>query len=309
MNININGIVERDMDLLFLRLLSRDDSFLLKMLLNEIGYQDKKLIVLDIQNSVHSIANDKDGESDIEVILQDDNGNKIALLIEDKINAQAQKGQEKRYHERGEEGKTKGKYDETHVFIIAPKDYLKANAEAKKYEHKISYENVLENADDAFDKTLIQQAICKTRGPADPDEQVTLFWNRLYSYVEENYQDLSFKIHGKPGTLRNSQKGQWITMNRIRDKRYNMEIKSDRGFVDLEITGYGDMFNKFYNDNKELIDKERLCLRPTGRSLSVRKYIECIDFSKPFEEEEEKVKAAFDAAMELQGLIGRIDLR
>ena len=78
---------ERDMDILFLRYMSQEDSFLLKMFLDEIGYLDKKASVVDLQNSVHSIANDKDGESDIEVILQDENGHKFALLIEDKINA------------------------------------------------------------------------------------------------------------------------------------------------------------------------------------------------------------------------------
>ena len=49
--------------------------------------------------------------------------------------------------------------------------------------------------------------------------------------------------------------------------------------------------------------------RLASKSLAIRRYIERIDFSKPFEEQEVALKIAFDAAKDLQDLIKVLKIR
>ena len=72
--------------------------------------------------SVDLSKSDNDGESDITVILQNQN-TKIGLLIEDKINAIAMPEQCNRYSICGKKGIKNGDYKAFYVFIVAPEKY------------------------------------------------------------------------------------------------------------------------------------------------------------------------------------------
>ena len=56
-------------------------------------------------------------------------------------------------------------------------------------------------------------------------------------------------------------------------------------------------------DNQELLDSRRLYLRMASKSLAIRKYIDCIDFTKGFDEQIPLVENAFIKAKELQDLV------
>ena len=106
---------------------------------------------------------------------------------------------------------------------------------------------------------------------------------------------------------RSAAPGQWITINC--NNQFRLQIKSDRGYVDLEINGYADKIKEFFQDNRDLIDEKKLYVRLASKSLAIRRYFECIDFSKPFEEQEVALKIAFDAAKDLQDLIKVLKIR
>ena len=91
-------------------------------------------------------------------------------------------------------------------------------------------------------------------------------------------------------------------------KPYGIQIKSDRGYVDLEIGNYGDKFAQFSSDNKDLIDEKHLYIRMASKSLAIRKYIRTIDFTQPFNSQIPALKEAFDAAKELQDLIPKLKI-
>lgn len=307
MNISFETISERDMDLLIMRRFSYKNDPIQNLFLKEIGYENKGLSVVDVAHSVSTI----DGESDIEIILEDNDHRKYALLIEDKINAVAMENQAGRYLIRGQKAVDRGQYDEFHVFIIAPEQYLKGNTEAQKYPHKISYESIkktFNEATDSFDIAVINQAldISKRGYVTIYDKIVTDFWDRIYDFVDENYPN-TFRLHGEKGLARSAAKGQWITISC--NNQFRLQIKSDRGYVDLEIMGYADKIKEFYQDNKNIIDAKKLYIRLASKSLAIRRYIDCIDFSKPFEEEESALKRAFDAAKDLQDLIKVLRIR
>ncbi len=303
MEIKFESITERDMDLLLMRKLS-DKSFLKDIFLDKINLRSIEFSVLNIKHSVST----EDGESDIEVLLTDGNKKKIALLIEDKINAPAMEDQADRYIIRGDKGKARGDYEEYHVFIVAPEKYLKNNTEAKKYPNKISYESIKEYLKDPFEIAVINCAlnISKHGYVTLYNKTVTDFWDRLYDFVEENYPG-QFKIHGKKGLEKSGTPSQWITISC--NNQFGIQIKSDRGYADLEIRNYADKFQQFCKDNQQLIDEKKLHIRTATKALAVRYYVDCIDFTKEFETQEAALRTAFDAAKELQDLIKVIKVR
>ena len=81
------------MDLFFMRKFSIENDPIRNLFLKEIGYENKGLSVVDVAHSVST----EDGESDIEIIMQDNEQRKYAVLIEDNINAIAMKNQAGRY--------------------------------------------------------------------------------------------------------------------------------------------------------------------------------------------------------------------
>ena len=119
--------------------------------------------------SVYSSKTDVSlGESDMTVVIEC-NGEKIGLLIEDKIDAIAMPEQATRYNKRGQKGIERGDYARFFVFIIAPSKYLSQNAEAQKYPNKVEYETIVsyfESINDArtpFKIQQIKQAIDKQK--------------------------------------------------------------------------------------------------------------------------------------------------
>ncbi len=307
MTIQFEGIYERDMDLLFMQKIASDKEFVRKFFLESAqpaakGYDKTSF---SIEKVAHSVVTE-DGESDIEAVLSIGD-KRIAVLIEDKIDAIAMPEQASRYSIRGQKAVDRGDYDEFFVFIIAPRDYLNSNTEAKKYAHRIAYEDILESTRDVFEKEVIRHALSDANTVRLPrNAVVTKFWDRLYDFVDDNYRDV-FNLHGYRGLERSGIAGQWISMTCA--KPYSIQIKSDRGYVDLEINGYADRFSQFSNDNKDLIDERRLYVRAATKSLAIRKYIEKIDFTEPFETQEPALYIAFDAAKELQDLIPKLKIR
>lgn len=303
MKINFESATERDMDLLFMQKFACDRKFL-NIFLKEIGYDEADVSIDTISHSVST----EDGESDIVVTFVDKCGRKIALLIEDKINAPAMDNQALRYGRRGDKAKKRGEYDEYHIFIVAPQKYLSGNTEAQNYPHKISYEEIQKGLTEPYDTALLAKAldVSKHGYVTIYNKQVTDFWDKIYDFAEMYYPGI-FKIQGKKGLTRSGDPGQWITISC--NNQFGLQIKSDRGYVDLEIRGYADKFEQFSKDNKDLIEANRLYVRTASKSLAIRRYVECIDFTQPFDTQVEALRIAFDAAEELQGLIKDIKVR
>lgn len=306
MKIQFAGIYERDMDLLFMRKIATDNSFVHEFFLNNEAFLKKgyDTSIFSVESVSHSVRTE-DGESDIEVVLSI-GGKKIALLIEDKIDAIAMPEQAARYNKRGDKAVSRGDYDDYCVFIIAPKDYIKSNAGAKNYPGKITYESIQEKLKDEFEKAVMRQALSDSNIVRLPrDTKVTEFWDQLYDFLNEEYPEV-FQVHGHKGLERSGAAGQWISISCA--KPYSIQIKSDRGYVDLEIGGYADRFSQFSEKNKELIDRKQLYIRAASKSLAIRKYIDKIDFTEEFEDQKSALIKAFDATKELQDLIPKLKL-
>lgn len=193
MKYDFGTVSERDMDMLFLNAFATDKGFL------ELFIKNAKLPKGDYTVSeVYLSKADKDGESDITVIIES-SGKKFGLLIEDKIDAIAMPQQPERYIKRGENGKKNKDYDEFYSFIVCPEKYLKNNDAAKKYPNKVKYEEIRDYFSKKSDPAHvvffqeISQAIDKAKRPpkVEINANANRFFRKYKDYQEEHYPELN----------------------------------------------------------------------------------------------------------------------
>jgi len=295
----IEKVFERDIDLYIINKLLNDNNFK-NIFLNKINKVD-----YTVKECIHSYF-DNDGESDITVILEKDN-KKIAILIEDKIDAIAMPEQRNRYYLRGEKGIKENKYNEYFVFIIAPKDYLNSNSEAQKYEYRISYEEILQfiGVEDIYGKILLKTALEeKKKGySVIEDKKVTLFWQYYYDYVEKYYPKLNIKRYEGPRGA-----NAWWPGFSTPVKNIKIDHKSNRGDIDLKFEGVGEYFSEISEILKNKLDDDMSIVK-TGKSMSIRIKVPIVKFNEDFNDYKSEIKLCLDAVERLQNLLLRIDYR
>ena len=289
MEFSIEKVSERDIDLYIINKFINDSKFK-ELFLKKINCKNYQVC-----KCLHSLS-DENGESDITIILENDN-RKIGLLIEDKINAIAMTEQYKRYVLRAEKQKHEGLFDDYYIFIIAPKSYIDSNTEAKKYDNKISYEEILDYiSGDVYGESLIKKAIEEKKKGYEVIENkaVTLFWEKYYDLVENKFSDLKLnRIKGPRGSNAN-----WPIFS-TQIKKIKIFHKADRGYVDLTFRSVSQYYSEVYDIVKNVL-KENMKLEQTEKSLAIRIDVPEIDFKKGFEEQEENVIKCLEEVRELQ---------
>lgn len=298
MKIEMEKVFERDIDLLIINKFYSDKKI--------VEYFNSKVGIKDyfVTAAQHSIM-DENGESDITIIL--DNGiDKIAYLIEDKIDAIAMPNQRARYDIRGIKGIENNLYNKFYVFIIAPNDYLETNEESKKYENRISYEElIILFQNDLYAKTLLEQAIEeKKKGYIIiENENVTKFWNNYYDFISKKYVNLDInRVFGPRGS-----KASWPTFN-TPIKNNKIRHKSDRGYMDLEFPGLANKYYEFLELVKEIIDED-MSVHITGKSVSIRIRVPIIDFKQDFSNYNSEMIESMEAVIRLQKLLKKLNLK
>ena len=134
----LEAISERDIDMLLMEELESGSGFLEWFIGETTGWCSSGL---DLQGVWHSISNEH-GESDLTLVAGRPGGERIALLIENKLNAPPQPEQSARYQRRGELGKADGHWQEYATCLVAPKRYLGASVNAAGYFSTVSYEDM-----------------------------------------------------------------------------------------------------------------------------------------------------------------------
>ena len=298
MEFSIEKVCERDIDLYIINKFLNDSKFK-ELFLKKINCKNYQVC-----KCLHSFA-DENGESDITIILENDN-RKIGLLIEDKINAIAMQKQYERYILRAEKQKHKGLFDNYYIFIIAPKSYIDSNNEAQKYDNKISYEEILDYiSGDVYGESLIKKAIeGKKKGyEVVENKPVTLFWEKYYDMVENRFSDLELKTkRGAKGS-----KTDWPVFH-TPIKKIQITHESNKGLLELRFRNLSQYYYEVYNIVKNVL-KENMKLKRTGKSLAIRIDVPEIDFKKGFEEQEENVIKCLEEVKELQKFMRKIDYK
>lgn len=299
MEFRFNGISERDMDLLFLEefAINRDFLNLFLRKVQSIDFTSSVIISEEV-----SFVDTALGESDLTIVLEN-KGRRIALLIEDKINAIAQPRQYERYVERGRKGINENLYDAFYIFLIAPTDYIEGNDSAAKYPHKVTYEEcqALFAACDDLRSNLkyrqISEAIKQGHRPYTKivDGTSTLFWEHYVLYMQEHYPHIELKSKARE----KSKRGDWPTYKTCLDLNavyihHKMQMKGvTYSNIDLTFNRLGAHREELKALLKEMLGDRydsKFGIHRAGNSAVLRLVAaKCIDWQVPFEDQLEVV--------------------
>lgn len=294
---NYNNISERDMDMLFLQLLSSDIGFV-RVFLREAEIPSNSVSVASIELS----KTDPDlGESDITVILDVD-GKRIALLIEDKIDAIAMPEQPERYIKRAHKAVEHGDCEVSECYIVCPQKYYDYNEAARKYPHWISYETIRDYLDrnssplnQAFSQQ-ISQAIEKAKKPPKVtiNENANAFIRKYIEYQKTYYPHLDLRT--KPES-----NGYWAQYATALDNTY-LHHKIEEGRIDLTFNKAASKMTDLQQVADWLRDHNLRSVRAVAISKSgaLELSVPKLNMQKPFESSDiDDIQTCFDAISEL----------
>jgi PD-(D/E)XK nuclease superfamily len=131
-------IYERDVDVILAEEFYANSAFARWILKRSKSFTAASAEVIEVQISLA----DDNGESDLVVTLENEDNSRIALLIEDKIDAVFQNDQLGRYRLRGQNGVAQKKWSAFEVMLCAPASYIDKSPIAHEFDSTISYEEI-----------------------------------------------------------------------------------------------------------------------------------------------------------------------
>lgn len=299
------NISERDMDLLFMEAFATDPCFA-RLFLEQTSHSGKPFEVVHVEQSKMESGL---GETDITVICNID-GEKYALLIEDKIDAIAMPEQHDRYIKRGLKGIANNEYVGFDVFIVCPERYRDTNAEAMKYEHFVSYEKCREyfsRRTDALGMMWYQQ-ISQALETVKPEYKVTIdeiavdSFQKYAAYQKAYFPRLRLQNHADSKKVNG-----WWPAYKVGARGMYILHKTDRNCVDLTISGAAGKLDELAIVLKWLHDSghTNLILERTGKSAAFRIETPDIKMYRSFETWNlSDLDACFEVIQELSDLAG-----
>jgi hypothetical protein len=303
-------VAERDIDLLVLEELHVSPPFREWFLSQSVG------VGVDSFHFVgawHSISHISLGESDLVAIFGDVQQKKMALLVENKIDAPPQPEQAARYRLRGAEGITNGDWDQFCTCIIAPEKYLKRTADASGYDVQLSYEKIREwfrERDErdpraAYRLRMMDVAIDQSRRGYSPNPHaaVTKLWMDYYNIVRSEFPELQMN---KPGGVPAG--SDWIVL-KSPNVGPNRQIKHKlgMGYVDLQIGGAGSRAQEIAERNQVVLKGEFEVVE-TGGSASIRALVPVVDRFGDVSSQIDAVRLGLTAATRLAAISPALNL-
>jgi hypothetical protein len=231
---------ERDIDLLLAEEFAVSPAFA-AWFLTYTGFAAANARVVDVYVS----KSDNGGESDLVVVFEDAaDGSRFALLIEDKIDAPFQPDQEARYRLRGQAAVSRGEYIAYEVILCSPATYPMTQPKGAELDRLISYESIsefLKTHDDtprgAYRANFVATAASRNANTwvRTVDEATNAFWQRAYEMATREFPILEMKEPTfSKGNL-------WVGFRPsdmpTRPRQIYVQLKGDRGFIDLTFTG------------------------------------------------------------------------
>lgn len=298
-NCLFDTVAERDMDFMIMEEFSRSQEFA-DLFLDKIGKKGAEL--LEIQ---HSKRRKYVGESDI-VLTFAWNGMKHAILIEDKIDADAMPDQSGRYFKRGDWDVKDGHYDSYDVFIVAPEGYLRTNDEAILYPNRVSYEEIESymmnkgSKEYTFRLMMIDKALGRQRSGYQcvENKDMTAFWAGYLDIKDEMFSDLIItNADGKKGA-----NSHWVNFaSPIPNTQ--LRHKGKQGYIDLEFKGMADRQVELLNALQRVkIQGGDICgvvVTNAGKSAVLRLETPKLEFLGDFSAQEKDVRKCLEAVCKM----------
>lgn len=298
--ISIAGVSERDIDLLLLEEFQSSRAFRQWFAAQVLGKARRLGELISAQRSVTHSA----GEIDLEIVLSDESGREVRILIENKVNAGFQPQQAERYRKRGESYVSRKAGAEYHTVIIAPSRYFGDTASTKGFDKRITYEAVLDwfthahelGARRAYKTTLLKSAIEKGTLGYQPEEDkpVTNFWRAYWRFARDHAPELEMKEpKQKP-----SRAGFIHFFPRSLPRGIEIHHKFKKGRVDMQVKGFGNRLNELHRSLHRHL-RRNMTLKQAGKSGAIRVEVPALDPNRPFEEQLPQAQIGLRAAMDL----------
>jgi hypothetical protein len=309
---SLDSINERDLDLVLMIALHSSPAFRAALV--------KRLEDVPIAGFIGARRGvyDQQGETDILLEVRTESGERLAILIEDKIDASFQPRQAERCRLRGEMGKTRGNWDRSLTCLCAPKRYAELyKAKLSRTEPRIDeWDRVLflEDVADmlathdepfaAYLSSVLRQAVEKhERAGFVPNLQATAFWKRYGDLNQLEFRDLRMS----PLPMVSSANDPWPRfLATMLPPDVKLEHKVWKGHVDLTFQRRG--VTELAERLADVLPQDlELCLvRP---SAAVRAIVPRLVATQPFDSQVEAVRASFEAVRRLAAFWPRIRQR
>ncbi len=294
---------ERDVDLLLAEEFAVNSAFSerFKALTK---FANASAIVMDVWVSKSNAL----GESDLIVVYRRENGERFALLIEDKVDAPLQPEQAARYYLRAERDRSSGAYMDFEVILCAPRHYIEHRSDLKDFDRLVSLEEIAEiirlgrDTRSEYRANFLDSAGTRRINAWSREDDLATndFWNLAYEIANREFPELEMK------RLKLTKDSTWIDI-RPHDfpsypKRVYVSLKGDRGHIDLTFrntTAY-----LFQPAIASLLDSD-MSVHQTKASTAIRVETPGFLISEGLMVLEPKVRAALKASSRLIALYRR----
>lgn len=284
----ISGVSERDIDLLLLEEFIASQEFQ-RVFLTKCCIKDTSYHLIDAQRSV----TDSTGESDLEIKFKNREEQTLALLIENKVNANFQKNQQKRYCIRGENYIKNGTLDSFLTVLIAPKSYHSDQLEG--FDFRVNYEDVLDyfESNDAigdrkkYKVAILQSAINKGSSGYQQvaDQQVTQFWYDYWKIAQDIAPELTME---KPANKPSASSFIYFNKNSKLPNDVSLVHKLTHGHFDLQFKDMGDKLDQMHCKYAECLDKG-MSIDKAAKSASIRVSVPTLSLADTVESQKKAV--------------------
>jgi len=289
---------ERDIDLLLAEEFAVSPEFA-SWFLGQTRFAGADVGVLYVFVSLSDVT----GESDLVVVFQQIGGERrVALHIEDKIDAPLQPQQEARYRLRGESAVSRNEYDEFLVVLCSPEGYRDSHPETSSFDSFVSYESIGEYLAGCGDErsqyrsTFITSAASRSGNTWTKidDPATKAFWDAAYEIAQRDFPLLEMK------PLDLTKDSTWITF-RPQDMPTKphwiyVALKGEQGQIDLTFTRVP---LRVLAPVVEPLLEPGMTVHQTGKSAAIRIQVDGFRVSEPAEAELPKVREAFVACERL----------
>jgi len=287
----IDGVTEREIDLLLLLALHASPGFRAFFAAKTAGPGDFEF--LGAWRGVY----DNLGECDLLMLIRDAKGRRVAIMVEDKIDARFQPGQANRYRQRGERGRALERWDRYLTCLCTPKEYAEPIGNGDAWDAILTYEEIetsLAAQEDAFApfvRGALRQATHKQRsGGFVAHHLASAFWAQYRRLQREEFPDLKMNALSEV----QPENDPWPRFAAgMLPPRVKLEHKPWKGCVDLTFQEM--KFEDLWSRLDGLLPRDFEVCR-TAPSAAVRATVPPLNAIESFDPQIEAVRMAFRAA-------------
>ncbi|HEX4077285.1 MAG TPA: hypothetical protein VHX61_00215 [Rhizomicrobium sp.] len=287
----IGCIIERDVDILLLMALHSSADFR-----DFVASRTLCSGAFEFIDAWRGVVFDETGESDLLVLFKDKSDRRIAVLIEDKIDAPFQPDQAVRYAKRGQNGVDRGWWESFVTCLCAPARFAEPLDNTNAWGKILTYEQIdarLRGSKESFAPFLrlaLRQAVEKERfGGFVADTRATKFWQSYRSLCCAEFHDLHITGLGEVASVHEPWPrfaAGWLP------ERIKLEHKAAKGCVDM--TFKGERFDELHRRLDGLLPPQFDVVH-TSPSSAIRLLVPVLDAMAPFEPQAESARSAFMA--------------